>query len=62
MMPEPKCESLECEHCFREEAMSIIREALAEHEATWGPVESHQGDEDWSTRAAALLGRSERRQ
>lgn len=41
------------------EALDVLREALMEHEQTWGPVESHTGDEDWATRAAALLSRHE---
>lgn len=60
-LQEPECENLECDHCALEEALSIIEDALKEHEETWGPIEAHQGDEDWSTRAVALLAKRERR-
>lgn len=54
-LQEPECESLQCDRCALEEALSIIESALLEHERTWGPVESYQGDEDWAVRGTKLL-------
>lgn len=56
-LQEPECINFECDHCALEEALSILEAALMEHEQTWGPVEAHQGDDDWSTRAAVLLSK-----
>lgn len=42
-----------------EKALNILKEALAEHEEIWGPVEAFTGDEDWAVRAAALLAKHE---
>jgi hypothetical protein len=54
-LQEPECESLECDDCALKEALSILQDALIEHEQTWGPIEAHTGDDDWATRAAVLL-------
>jgi hypothetical protein len=43
------------------ESLELLRDALEEHERTWGN-EAHAGEDDWSSRSAVLLAKYERKQ
>jgi hypothetical protein len=61
-LQEPECENFECDHCALEEALDILREALQEHEKTWGLAKSRARVDDWSVRAVVLLSKRENKQ
>jgi hypothetical protein len=42
-------------------ALDILEEAVADMEQQWGPIESFQGEDDWTFRAVALLAKHQRR-